>query len=109
MPIKPGSPSIDPVRRFDAALDRPHTWVITGIDAFWLERADGSRLTGEFPGVAPAYAAVLVQIGLGVDLDDIVLVGRRRGGSRSVLGHGRDLLDVAEAHAGVPAARRRRE
>jgi hypothetical protein len=36
-------------------------------------------------------------------------VGRRRGGSRSVLGHGRDLLDVAEAHAGVPAARRRRE
>lgn len=101
MHTKRANLSADNLQRFNDALRRPHTWQITGIEAFWLENPAGVRFTGEFPDAGPAYEAVLAEIGRGVDPDSIVLVGRRPDGGRSVLGHGLDLLDVAEAHAGI--------
>jgi hypothetical protein len=106
MRTKPVPRSIDPVARFDDKLRRPHTWQITGIDAFWLEDAAGVRLTDTFDEPGPAYDAVLAEARGGRDPQETILAGRRPGGDRAVLGGGRDLLDVAEAHAGVPARRR---
>ncbi len=106
MHTKRVNPSTDPLQRFNDALRRPHTWTITGVDAFWIENASGRRLSDESPGTGPAFAAVLAAIRQGVDPDDIVLVGRRTRGGRSVLGSGLDLQDIAEAAAGIPARRR---
>ncbi len=96
----------DPLLRFNDALRRPHAWTITGIEAFWIENASGRRLIGESPDTGPAFAAVLTAIRQGSDPDDLVVVGRRPSGHRSVLGSGLDLRDVAEAAAGIPARRR---
>jgi hypothetical protein len=107
MPTKRANPSTDPLERFNDALRRPHTWRITGIDAFWLEDPAERRITIEFPDIEPVYDAVLTEIGRGSPADDVVLVGREPGGRKTVLGGGADLQDVAEAHAGLPARRRR--
>jgi hypothetical protein len=103
MHTKRANLSTDPLQRFNDALRRPHTWRIAGIDAFWLEDPAGGRLTEEFRDTGPAYDAVLAVIGGGVDPEDILLVGRRNRGGRTVLGRGLDLEDIAEAHAGIPA------
>lgn len=98
--------STDPLARFNDALRRPHTWRITGIDAFWLEDSAGRTRTAEFADTGPAYDAVMVEISKGTDPEDIVLVGRNPRGQRRVLGRGVDLQDIAEAHVGLPARRR---
>ncbi len=103
MRTKSADLSTDRRGRLEDALRRPHTWRITGIDAFWLEDQSGSRMTTEFSETGPAYDAVLAAVRRGVAPDDIVLVGRTPRGRRSVLGDGLDLLDVAEAHEGIPA------
>lgn len=99
--------SAEPRPSLDQVLGRPHTWQITGIDAFWLEDAAGTRSSGEYLATGPAYDAMLAMVERGDDPDGILLVGRRPDGGRSILGRGLDLLDVAEAHAGMPARRRR--
>ena len=106
MHTKRTSPSSDLLKRFNDALKRPHTWHITGVDAFWLEDTSGVVLTAEFLDTPPIYDAVLAAVGAGADPETIVLVGRTPTGRRSVLGVGLNLLDMAEAHAGIPARRR---
>lgn len=106
MHTKRATPSTDSLARFNAALRRPHTWRITGIDAFWLEDSSGRVRTAEFADTGPAYDAVMVEITKGTDPEDIVLVGRNPRGQRRILGRGLDLQDIAEAHVGLPARRR---
>ena len=107
MHTKRANLATDPLQRFNDALRRPHTWHITGVDAFWLEDPTGGRLTEEFRDTGPAYDAVLAAIRSGAHPEDLVLVGRGTRGNRTVLGRGLDLADIAEAHAGMPALRRR--
>ena len=103
MRTRPANPPTDRLQAFKDALRRPHTWRITGIDAFWLEDRAGNRRTAEFPDTGPAYDAILAVIRSGAHPDDVVLVGRRPEGGRSVISSGEVLLDIAEAHAGIPA------
>lgn len=98
--------STDPLARFNDAIQRPHTWRVTGIEAFWLEDATGRTLSDEYAASAPAYDALLAEIRKGTDPEDLILVGRNPRGQRRELGRGLNLLDVAEAHAGLPARRR---
>ena len=103
MHTKRVAPATDPLVRFNASLRRPHGWTITGIEAFWIETADGRRVSDESPDTDSAFDAALIVIRKGADPDDLILVGRRPSGRRSVLGRGLDLQDIAEAAAGLPA------
>jgi hypothetical protein len=98
--------STDPVARFDAATRRPHTWHVSGIDAFWLENAAGAVLTDKYQNTGPVYEAVLAHVARGVDPEGLLMAGQKPDGKRTIIGGGVNLLDLAEAHAGVPARRR---
>lgn len=106
MRTKPASRSSDPMSRFRAAMRRPHTWHISGIDAFWIENGSGEVLTEEFADTGPAYEAALRLMAEAKDLEDVVMAGRRSRGGRTELTRGLILLDLAEAHAGMPARER---
>lgn len=106
MRTKRASHSSDPMVRFHAALQRPHTWHIAGIDAFWIENGSGEVLTDEFRDIGPAYEAAVRLMAGANDIEEIVLAGRRTGGGRTELTRGLVLLDLAEAHLGLPARMR---
>ena len=106
MHTKPGSRPTDPMSRFRAAMRRPHTWHISGIDAFWIENGSGEVLTAEFPDTGPAYEAALRLLDAATDREDVVMVGRRSREERIELTRGPVLLDLAEAHVGLPARAR---
>jgi hypothetical protein len=103
MHTKRTNPSTDRLQRFNDALRLPRTWHITGVDAFWLEDTSGSVLSSEFSDTPLAYDALLAAVDCGTDPETMVLVGRTPRGRRSVLAHGLNFLDMAEAHAGIPA------
>lgn len=92
--------------RFQAAMSRPHTWHISGIAAFWIENGSGEVLTEEFRDTGPAYEAALRLLADATDKEDVVMVGRRSRGERTELTRGLVLLDLAEAHVGLPARTR---
>ena len=106
MRTKLASRSSDPMSRFRTAMRRPHTWHISGIDVFWIENGSGEVLTEEFTDTGPAYEAALRLIAEAKDIEDVVMAGRRSRGGRTELARGLILLDLAEAHAGLPARTR---
>jgi hypothetical protein len=104
---RPGLSDPDPNVRLRAALLPPHTWHVDGIDAFWIESDDGSALSPEFADTGPAYEAARPMLVAAGKPEAIALIGRRPDGRTVELMRGAFLLDIAEAHLGLPARSRR--
>ena len=92
--------SIEDVKRI---LARPLELVLDDAVAYWLEDGKGHRLGPESDrSLAPLFL-VLELAKSGRDPDDMMLCSRLETGERFELGGGPNLIDAAEAAAGIPA------
>lgn len=77
----------------------------------WQPTHSGDHLLRLANGYGPSeltahYEAALRLMAEAKDLEDVVMAGRRSRGGRTELTRGLILLDLAEAHAGMPARKR---
>jgi hypothetical protein len=100
---RPGLKDPDPVVRHTALVQRPHTWHVDGIEAFWLESDDRTVLSKEFPDTGPAYEAAHPLLLAADDVEAVALIGRRPDGRTVEIMRGSFLLDIVETHLGLPA------
>jgi hypothetical protein len=91
------------IERYRRIVSRPLELVLDDAVAYWLEDDAGHRLGPESDrSLAPLFL-VLELARSGRDTDDLMLCARLETGERFELGGGPNLIDAAEAAAGIPA------
>ena len=103
MRTKTASDSQATIERFRRVARGPLRLVITDAVSYWLEDDDGKRLSAEATTSIEPLAQALELTRSGSDPDRLLLCARLETGERYEVGSGPNLIDAAEAAAGIPA------
>lgn len=95
------------IERFRRIVSGRLRLVITDAVSYWLEDDAGTRLSAEAATSIEPLARVLEFTRSGADPEHLLLCARLQTGERYEVGSGSNLVDIAEAAAGIPARPRR--